>query len=481
VRLLLLLHRWLGVALCLLFLLWFPSGIAMMYWGYPEVTEADRLAHGIDLDTASIRIAPTDVFATVGRSGPVLDLRLNSYNGRPVYRLTDSDGESVYYADSGDAIEDVPQPDPLDVAAAWAGRPASRAARRQVAQVDQWTLQIPFADLQPIWKYAWPEGDEVYVSALTGEVVQHTTRGSRWRAYAGPITHWLYFTPLRSHGRAWSRVVMWASGLGLVAAVAGLALGSLVYLPRRRNPYFGQKRWHLYLGLIVGIAAMTWVFSGWLSMDPVDAISGASARRAAAAGAVPRALRARPSMDAFFGKTPQEALAELRGQHVRELVMTTLGDEPYYLATLADGRTRVVPVQGPPQDDVDRSRLDAVIRRAAAATGGATISLLSRYDAYYLDRRGGLPLPVLLVQLNDAARTRYYVDPRTAQVVGGYSAGRWINRWLYHGLHSLDFPWLYATRPLWDIVVVTAMLAGTALTFTSVVLAFRAVARSLRF
>ena len=31
-------HRWLGVALCLFFLLWFPSGIGMMYWDFPSVT-----------------------------------------------------------------------------------------------------------------------------------------------------------------------------------------------------------------------------------------------------------------------------------------------------------------------------------------------------------------------------------------------------------------------------------------------------------
>ena len=30
-------HRWLGVALCLFFLLWFPSGIGMMYWDFPSV------------------------------------------------------------------------------------------------------------------------------------------------------------------------------------------------------------------------------------------------------------------------------------------------------------------------------------------------------------------------------------------------------------------------------------------------------------
>ena len=36
-RILLMLHRWVGVALCTLFLLGFPSGIGMMYWGMPAI------------------------------------------------------------------------------------------------------------------------------------------------------------------------------------------------------------------------------------------------------------------------------------------------------------------------------------------------------------------------------------------------------------------------------------------------------------
>ena len=37
-RFLIFFHRWVGIALCLVFLLWFPSGIGMMYWGYPSVS-----------------------------------------------------------------------------------------------------------------------------------------------------------------------------------------------------------------------------------------------------------------------------------------------------------------------------------------------------------------------------------------------------------------------------------------------------------
>ena len=42
-RSLIFVHRWLGVALSLVFLLWFVSGIVMMYWSFPGVGAGDRL------------------------------------------------------------------------------------------------------------------------------------------------------------------------------------------------------------------------------------------------------------------------------------------------------------------------------------------------------------------------------------------------------------------------------------------------------
>lgn len=477
-RALLFVHRWLGVALCLLFLIWFPSGIGMMYWGYPEVTDADRLARGIDLDPAAIRILPTDIFATAGLAGAPRDIRLSSYDGRPVYRYTDEEGETVWFADSGDQHVEVSDAQVRRVAAAWAGQPAEQAIETRLSEVDQWTLQLPFRALQPLVKFRWPSGDEVYVSSVTGDVVQHTTRGSRLGAWVGPITHWFYFTPLRKHGRTWSRVVIWTSAVGVFTTIVGLVLGAWFFLPRRRIPYAGQrwKWWHMLLGLLFGIATVTWGFSGWLSMDPVEALSGSAARRSTAAAAVPLALQKPPQMAGFFAKDPRAALAELRGLPVRELVMTTLDGESAYLATLAGGDTRLVPVNGTPRASYSEEALRALIGRAAP---GSTITMIDGYDAYYLDRRGDRPLPVLRVDINDEAGTRYYVDPKTATIVGSYGSGRWVNRWLYHALHSLDFPWLYQTRPLWDIVVIGFMLGGTALSLTSLILAWRVLGRGL--
>ena len=43
-RSLIVVHRWLGAPLSVVFLLWFASGIVMMYRGFPGITAAERLA-----------------------------------------------------------------------------------------------------------------------------------------------------------------------------------------------------------------------------------------------------------------------------------------------------------------------------------------------------------------------------------------------------------------------------------------------------
>ena len=64
-----LVHRWLGVVLCLVFLVWFSSGIGMMYWDFPEVTAADRIERAPALTPAAIKLSPLEAYSTqIGRA-----------------------------------------------------------------------------------------------------------------------------------------------------------------------------------------------------------------------------------------------------------------------------------------------------------------------------------------------------------------------------------------------------------------------------
>src|SRR5258707_1223704 len=93
------LHRWMGVALSLIFLMWFSSGIVMMYWSFPEVSARDRLERWPLLNAATVKLSPAQAFAVLQRGNPPSQVLLNSFDGRPVYRFRSGRAESVVYAD----------------------------------------------------------------------------------------------------------------------------------------------------------------------------------------------------------------------------------------------------------------------------------------------------------------------------------------------------------------------------------------------
>ena len=190
IRTLVFVHRWLGIALCLVFLLWFPSGIGMMYWDYPSVSPTDRLHHAAPLDAASIRLTPAAAYGTLGLSGPPPPAVLSTFNGHPAYRFRfGGDGEAVVLADTGEQPFQFTSADIAAAAAAWTGQSPTTAVVDELTEADQWTIQNQYEDLRPLRKFSWPNGEQGYVSANTGEVVQYTTRASRLGAYVGAIPH----------------------------------------------------------------------------------------------------------------------------------------------------------------------------------------------------------------------------------------------------------------------------------------------------
>ena len=58
---------------------------------------------------------------------------------------------------------------------------------------------------------------------------------------------------------------------------------------------------------------------------------------------------------------------------------------------------------------------------------------------------------MLRVKFDDPLETWVYVDPELGQIVASIHRLHRVERWLYNGLHSLDFGFWYDRRPLWDI------------------------------
>jgi hypothetical protein len=522
-RFLIFFHRWIGIALSVVFLLWFPSGIGMMYWGFPGVSAEDRLDRSPKLDGAKIVLSPEEAAEKAGVQSNPGQVRLNSFDGRPVYRFGGGGGRGgrggsggkIIYADTGEE-QTVVSAEMLDrIASAWTGRPPAEATKISVEKPDQWTVGGQLRS-RPVYKYSWPNGQQVYLNGTTGEVVQYTTFAKRVQAHLSAIPHWVYYTPLRKHQPEWLEFMIWSSIIGTVGAIVGIVIGVWMYSPKKKYrlegeptgvPYRGQKRWHWILGIVFGVATVTWTFSGLMTLGPFPLVQrltqtapraeqqqstasdqgsetgrgrGQGGRgRGGAPQGIAGALRGRVRMT-DFSVHPRELLSKVPQLDVKELEWTSFAGTPLFNANLAGGKSQLLSLDGAPVNGFETNQLIEIVKSAVPNPNAIEIQAIDQYDMYYLDRTRQRPLPVLRVLMNDEEHTRYYIDPKSARVVSTYSSRNWVNRWLDSALHSLSFPFLYNHRPLWDIVVITFMVGGTALCVTSLVLAWRVLGRKLK-
>jgi len=478
-------HRWLGIAGGFLFALWFASGIAMMYVRMPEVTAAERLARTGPLDPALVHVG-LDAAARAAAAGPEAGVRLRMLGPRPVY-VFGAAGPTVF-ADDGSRLAPVGDDAALALGRAFLGRGgAALAYAERVVIADQWTLQsrahLPLHRL----RVGDDAGTELYVSNVTGEVVMQTTRRSRGLAYLGPVPHWLYLPVLRRNGPLWSQVVIMVSALGCAACLSGLGIGLWRMSIGRRyrrggrptlSPYAGWLRWHHYAGLAFGVVTFTWTFSGLLSMDPFPQLSTGGATREQR-HAVEGHDAGTAALDAG---AVSAAVQAARGKLVpKEMELTRVGGRPYWIAAETPERSVVVAadrLEGAferfPAGDIE------ALGRAAAPSPVADVAWLDGDDGYYRSSDSPRPLPVLRVVSRDDDATWVYLDPRTGSIVQVLRRADRVNRWLYHGLHSLDPLWLRTRRPLWDAIVIALSVGGLALAATSALPGWRRLGRVVR-
>ncbi|WP_207948644.1 hypothetical protein, partial [Aquimarina spinulae] len=104
--------------------------------------------------------------------------------------------------------------------------------------------------------------------------------------------------------------------------------------------------------------------------------------------------------------------------------------------------------------------------------------LLKEYDNYYYSRHNDKDLPI--IRIKTTKNITYYINPKTTRVVYKCATKNKIQRWIYHGLHSLDFSFLAWNRPLWDIVLFILLTGGTVLSFSATGLGVKFIKRKNR-
>jgi hypothetical protein len=216
-RILTALHRWWGIAFCLLFAMWFASGIVMHFVPFPARIVAGHAGGSVVTDRGEVHS----------------------------------------------------EQDALHIATAYAREGGLDASHGSVERIDydQWTVAGEFDSDRPLYRVALLDdaGTELYVSSVTGNVVLLTTQNIRLANYLGSIAHWAYPTFLRHQRQLWSTLMWW---LSLVATI-GAGIGVIIGIVRLRTgpAYQGLQRWHHRFGLIIAPFILCWIFSGFLSMN----------------------------------------------------------------------------------------------------------------------------------------------------------------------------------------------------------------------
>lgn len=459
-------HRWLGIAFCLLFAMWFASGIVMHFVPFPSLTEAERFAGLAPVERAQVVIAVTDAVASSGIAGATR-VRLIQRSDGPVYIVSGAAlTRAVRAADGRDAT--VTSADvALAIAQAHArsrGIEATQAGIVAHRNYDQWTVPNGFDRHRPLFRAALGDesGTEVYVSSPTGEVVLDTTRSERGWNLVGSVLHWIYPTVLRRDWQLWDRVVWTLSLFASLSALLGAVLG-IVRIKRRGgllgSPYRGWHALHHLTGLAATIFVLTWIVSGWLSMDhgllfsrgqlttgEVGEVDAAPDwRTASSLGPLPSPAR-EIEWFAFNGDLYRRDRTSLAGQSL------TRAGEPS-----RSGQTGFLNAQ----------EIASLIARLASGCSAPVV--LADNDDY----PARSIVPGAPVYRSRCGHLWFDIDGADGRVLQRLDASRRAYRWAYSALHTLDFPVLMAHPRLRDVLIVGLCALGLVFSVTGIVIGWR--------
>jgi hypothetical protein len=466
-------HRWAGVALCLLFAIWFASGAVLHFVSFPSLSAADRHAGGEPIDMAQLRIDPSDALAKVPAA---TDLRLVSVAGRPVYLAQGARGTWASIAgDTGEVLPLRSARIATTVAERFAGIPVGGVSGP--LDYDQWIVHQNFDPFRPFYRVHLndSEGTDLYVSARTGEVLQRTRFAQRAWNWSGAVIHWIYFTPLRKSWSAWNQVVWWVSLVALLSSAVGTWLGLLRMASNRAagrrglSPFRGWMRWHHIIGLFASAIVVSWMLSGWLSMDHGRLFSRPEPSRQ-------QSLQVSGlSVAAIARAIPLTSIRALAP--ASEITFNALAGHAFITAYDSAGGVRSSFPDPPPGQVLPRLS-DSLLLSGLEPLWPGHVHPAAVGDAY--DRVYRLAesaaAETAVFEVSDET-LRLYVDRHSGRVLAVMDTSRRQYAWIYYALHTFQFPGLIEHPEIRSVLVLVLLALGFLSSLTGVVLSVKRLRR----
>lgn len=463
------LHKFFGSLMSIMFLVWFISGIVLIFAGFPHASKQERFENLTFLqekDFLEISKIP---------EGECKNLELEKYQGKAIFRnYGKGKSQSIFYANNLQSIENFSIHEARVQAESFSK--AKVYAIDSINELDQWMPWAYYSSNLPLYKCYIDDNKSsvLYVSAKTGSIVQQTNFRKRFLAYIGAIPHWIYIKSLRLKVSLWVNVVIWLSSIGLIVSITGIFAG-FIRLVRKKNksitPYkkFWYK-WHHLLGFSFGIFVFTFILSGLLSLSDIPSWISTKSKHADKISSW--AQKTNPSDTKIKGINIWLGLEDKN--NLRKIAWKNILDKEYIFAYYQDYKKPIV----------YQYKDDSIIKKNSFSqreillwaqkifkTKDLNINILNKYDNYYkkaimYDRI----LPVYLISFADEANTSIYINPTSASIIKFIDNNSRLKHWLYKGLHTFDFPFINRYDWLRKLLLILVSIGGILVSITGIVL-----------
>jgi hypothetical protein len=485
-RTLYLTHRWFGIVMSMMFFLWFASGIVMLYVEYPELTERERVNASSLLELKAINTSFSDIQDQILNESAINQLDLLSVLGRPAYKLTFADNsKTIIYADNGNTLKDI-QPSAAEKIATLYAQNSDLALQTNAPEylasieMDQWTVYGGFNEHRPLHKVDLnnAKGTILYISSSTGEVLRDTDSYERMWNWVGSTIHWIYPMQLRKHSNLWVNVVTVISIAGIISVISGTIVGFLRLRLKRRykngavTPYTGIQKWHHLLGITFALFITMFMVSGLFSMNPFGIFNN----KTSSVEQVKRYTGGTYDLTEFDQNLKNLNDNADKMQGIKELSWQMLDGEGLLIAKRENSNNSLDPfriVTNLNAEELKQKTRNA-ISQLLPDSELVKLDRITKYDNYYYTTHNRyMPLPVFRARFSDIENTWYYIDATTSEILARSTQIDRIKRWLYNGLHSLDFQFLLVNWPLREAIVIFLSITGVIFSLTSLIMAWR--------
>lgn len=171
------LHRRLGLVAGPAVLLWFLSGAVLLWVPYPSLTEGEWFSVAGALSMRECCVSFPSLVQQLERLDGIESLRLRMVGDRPVVVAQSLNGSlAAVSADSGDVLASFTQEEIERIV-----QPFCMIEAVELIDHDVWTVHQRIDPYRPLWKVqlSGERGSVLYVSSVTGDVVQDTTAEER--------------------------------------------------------------------------------------------------------------------------------------------------------------------------------------------------------------------------------------------------------------------------------------------------------------